>query len=70
MATDIGTERLDGESLRLLRVARRVTTVAMVPHYGATRQAISNVESRSAGSLSRRIVARYLDALDKATRER
>jgi len=70
VATDIDTDRLDGGSLRLLRVSRRVSTVAMSRHYGATRQAISNVESRSAGSLSRRIVARYLAALEKATRER
>lgn len=70
MATDIDTDRLDGSALRLLRVARRVTTVQMARHYGASRQAISNVESRSGESLSRAIVDRYLDSLDKATRER
>jgi hypothetical protein len=42
----------------------------MARHYGATRQAISNVEARSGASLSHPIVARYLEALDKATRER
>lgn len=70
MAIDVDTGMLDGEALRLLRVARRVTTVALARHYGASRQAVAAIESRSAASLNHRIIGRYLSALEAATVER
>ena len=56
-----------GDELRLLRVSRRVTATAVARHYGATPQAITNVERTSRPG--RATVARYLDALHAAIAE-
>ncbi len=60
--------RLSGDDLRLLRQARRVTATSMVPYYGASRNAITNLEATAHPRPG--TVARYMRALTAAEAER
>ena len=60
--------RLSGDDCRLLRLVRHVTATAMAPHYGATRNAVTNIERTIRPRPG--TVARYLRALAAAEAER
>jgi hypothetical protein len=62
------TGQLGGDSLRLLRVSRRVTATSVASHYGASRAAICNIERTIRPRPG--TVLRYLRALTAAVAER
>lgn len=67
-ATDTAPRTWRGADLRLLRLGKRVTATAVARAMGVSRQRVNTIEATDLPPF--RTVARYLEALARAERER